>query len=110
MVQVTQMTPAPGVLIVAALSLAYLCSSDIFALINYVGFATWVTTNYQVCSAPQLVTSLLCPGLHRAGRALHPLAALETPGVGAAHQGDHIYSIYSIYTICSIYSTVVSIV
>ena len=52
MVQVTQMTPAPGVLIVAALSLAYLCSSDIFALINYVGFATWVTTNYQVCSAP----------------------------------------------------------
>ena len=46
MVQVTQMTPAPGVLIVAALSLAYLCSSDIFALINYVGFATWVPSNF----------------------------------------------------------------
>ena len=46
MVQVTKMTPAPGVLIVAALSLAYLCSSDIFALINYVGFATWVPSNY----------------------------------------------------------------
>ena len=26
----------------AILSLGYLCSSDIFALINYVGFATWV--------------------------------------------------------------------
>ena len=48
MVQVTKMTPAPGVLIVAALSLAYLCSSDIFALINYVGFATWVPSNYLV--------------------------------------------------------------
>ena len=46
MVQVTKMTPAPGVLIVAALSLAYLCSSDIFALINYVGFATWVPSNF----------------------------------------------------------------
>ena len=27
----------------ALLSLFYLCSSNIFALINYVGFATWVT-------------------------------------------------------------------
>ena len=37
------MTPAPGVMIVAVLSLGYLCSSDIFALINYVGFATWIS-------------------------------------------------------------------
>ena len=44
MIQVDKMTPAPGVLIVALLSLGYLCSSDIFALINYVGFATWVLT------------------------------------------------------------------
>jgi solute carrier family 7 L-type amino acid transporter-like protein len=42
MIQVNKMTPAPAVLIVAFLSLGYLCSSDIFALINYVGFATWV--------------------------------------------------------------------
>ena len=67
----------------------------------------------------QLVTSPLCPGLHRAGRALHPLAALETPGLGAAHQGDpgtylH-YLLYLQYCIiystylqfCSIYSTTV---
>ena len=68
------------------------------------------------------MTSPLCPGLHRAGRALHPLAALETPGLGAAHQGDHgtylhylLYlqycSIYSTYLqFCSIYSTAVSTV
>ena len=31
----------------ALLSLGYLCSSDIFALINYVGFATWVTTRFN---------------------------------------------------------------
>jgi amino acid permease len=37
-------TPAPAVLAVALLSLLYLTFSDIYALINYVGFATWVRT------------------------------------------------------------------
>ena len=41
------MTPAPGVIIVAVLSLGYLCSNDIFSLINYVGFATWVNKNTE---------------------------------------------------------------
>ena len=64
MIQVSKMTPAPAVIVVvnicfpsfsvfihlcpptqALLSLGYLCSSDIFALINYVGFATWVSYN-----------------------------------------------------------------
>ena len=63
MIQVNKMTPAPAVLISvsiwcpliiistviiiltqALLSLGYLCSSNIFSLINYVGFATWVRT------------------------------------------------------------------
>lgn len=35
-------TPAHAVLAVALLSLLYLTVSDIYALINYVGFATWV--------------------------------------------------------------------
>lgn len=30
------------ILLQTLLSMLYLCSSDIFALINYVGFATWV--------------------------------------------------------------------
>lgn len=44
MIQVKRLTPAPAVLIMALLSMLYLMSSDIFALINYVGFATWVST------------------------------------------------------------------
>lgn len=42
MIQIKRLTPAPAVLIMAILSMLYLMSSDIFALINYVGFATWV--------------------------------------------------------------------
>lgn len=42
MIQIKRLTPAPAVLIMALLSMLYLMSSDIFALINYVGFATWV--------------------------------------------------------------------
>ncbi|VVC96013.1 unnamed protein product, partial [Leptidea sinapis] len=38
-------TPAPAVIAVALLSLLYLTVSDIQALINYVGFATWVCIN-----------------------------------------------------------------
>jgi len=54
MIQVTKMTPAPAVLIVALLSLGYLCSSDIFALINYVGFATWISIGMAVLCLPWL--------------------------------------------------------
>ena len=32
----------------AFLSLVYLSSSNIFALINYTGFATWVSKDYQL--------------------------------------------------------------
>ncbi|XP_026680132.1 large neutral amino acids transporter small subunit 2-like [Diaphorina citri] len=45
MIQVTKMTPTPAVLTIAFLSLLYLMSSNIFALINYVGFATWTFAN-----------------------------------------------------------------
>lgn len=44
MIQIHRMTPTPAVLIMALLSMLYLMSSDIFALINYVGFATWVSS------------------------------------------------------------------
>jgi len=54
MIQVSKMTPAPGVMIVAVLSLGYLCSSDIFALINYVGFATWISIGLAVLCIPWL--------------------------------------------------------
>merc|ERR1711936_851136 len=54
MIQVDKSTPAPAVLIVAALSLVYLCSSDIFALINYTVFGTWVSIGLAVFCVPYL--------------------------------------------------------
>jgi len=54
MIQVNKMTPAPAVLISAFLSLCYLCSSDIFSLISYVGFATWVSIGLAVFCLPYL--------------------------------------------------------
>merc|ERR1719468_441751 len=54
MIQVKKMTPAPAVLIVALLSLFYLSSSNIFALINYTGFATWVSIGLAVFCLPWL--------------------------------------------------------
>ncbi|XP_059083557.1 Y+L amino acid transporter 2-like isoform X6 [Tigriopus californicus] len=54
MIQVNKMTPAPAVLVVALLSLCYLCSSNIYALINYVGFATWVSIGLAVFCLPYL--------------------------------------------------------
>lgn len=43
MIQVKRMTPAPAVLFMSFLSIIYLGSSNISALISYVGFATWVS-------------------------------------------------------------------
>ena len=43
MIQVSRVTPTPAVLVIAILSMFYLASDNIFALITYVGFATWVT-------------------------------------------------------------------
>jgi len=54
MIQVNKMTPAPAVLVVAFLSLVYLTSSNIFALINYTGFATWVSIGLAVFCLPWL--------------------------------------------------------
>jgi len=54
MIQVNKMTPAPAVLVVAGLSLVYLTSSNIFALINYTGFATWVSIGLAVFCLPWL--------------------------------------------------------
>lgn len=42
MIQIQRFTPTPAILAMAFLSLLYLTVSDINALINYVGFATWV--------------------------------------------------------------------
>lgn len=43
MIQIKRYTPVPAVLMMSVLSMMYLAVSDIYALINYVGFVTWVS-------------------------------------------------------------------
>uniref|UniRef100_A0A131YUX8 Amino acid transporter n=3 Tax=Rhipicephalus TaxID=34630 RepID=A0A131YUX8_RHIAP len=52
MISINRLTPSPAVLAMCLLSLVYLCSSDIFALINYVGFATWLAIGLAVATLP----------------------------------------------------------
>ncbi|XP_058118437.1 large neutral amino acids transporter small subunit 1 isoform X3 [Anopheles coustani] len=54
MIQIQRLTPTPAVLIMALLSMLYLTVSDIFALINYVGFATWLSIGGAVLCLPWL--------------------------------------------------------
>merc|ERR1719510_1978902 len=54
MIQVDKSTPAPAVLIVALLSLVYLTSSNILMLIEFTGFATWVSIGLAVFCVPYL--------------------------------------------------------
>ncbi|XP_018564687.1 Y+L amino acid transporter 2 [Anoplophora glabripennis] len=54
MIQAQRMTPTPSVLIMALLSMLYLTVSDIDALINYVGFATWLSIGVAVLCLPWL--------------------------------------------------------
>lgn len=54
MIQAQRMTPAPSVLAMALLSMLYLTVSDIDALINYVGFATWLSIGVSVLCLPWL--------------------------------------------------------
>jgi len=48
MVSIQRLTPMPAVIFMGALSLCYLASSDIYALINYVGFATWLSIGMAI--------------------------------------------------------------
>lgn len=62
MIQIQRFTPTPAVLIMALLSMLYLCVSDIFALINYVGFATWVDIQikYEDHEYIEFIKKMLC--------------------------------------------------
>ncbi|KAI1288020.1 Y+L amino acid transporter 2 [Halotydeus destructor] len=54
MIQVSHLTPTPAVIAMCLLSLVYLISKDIGALINYVGFATWLAIGLAVVCVPYL--------------------------------------------------------
>ncbi|KAL7016455.1 hypothetical protein ACKWTF_010030 [Chironomus riparius] len=54
MIQVQKFTPTPAVLAISLLSMMYLFVRDIYALINYVGFATWLSIGVSVLCLPVL--------------------------------------------------------
>lgn len=54
MIQVDHLTPAPAVIAMCLLSLVYLTTKNIYALINYVGFATWLAIGTAVVCVPYL--------------------------------------------------------
>ncbi|CAG2115890.1 unnamed protein product, partial [Medioppia subpectinata] len=54
MIQINHLTPTPAVIFMCILSLVYLASKDIYALINYVGFATWLAIGLAVVCLPYL--------------------------------------------------------
>jgi solute carrier family 7 L-type amino acid transporter-like protein len=54
MIQINHLTPMPAVLAMCFLSLLYLFSNDVYALINYVGFATWLAIGLAVACVPYL--------------------------------------------------------
>ncbi|XP_076631147.1 Y+L amino acid transporter 2 isoform X1 [Colletes latitarsis] len=54
MIQTSRVTPTPAVICMALLSMVYLCSSNIYALINYVGFAAWLSIGVSVLCLPWL--------------------------------------------------------
>jgi len=76
MIQIQRFTPTPAVLAMALLSMLYLTVSDIFALINYVGFATWVSwaisfarslTNHKFPPSVEYWRSCFVPALAEMG-------------------------------------------
>ncbi|XP_026811401.1 Y+L amino acid transporter 2 [Rhopalosiphum maidis] len=54
MIQINRLTPTPAVICICLLSLIYLQISNIYALINYVGFATWLSIGVSVLCIPWL--------------------------------------------------------
>lgn len=54
MIQVNHLTPTPAVIAMCLLSLLYLLSNDIYLLINYVGFSSWLAIGLAVACVPYL--------------------------------------------------------
>lgn len=54
MIQINHLTPTPAIIATGAISLIYLTSNDIFTLINYTGFVTWLAIGLGVACVPYL--------------------------------------------------------
>jgi solute carrier family 7 L-type amino acid transporter-like protein len=63
MIQTKKLTPAPSVMAMTLLALCYLTSSDVLVLLNFVGFATWLSIGAAVLCLPYLRWK--CPDMER---------------------------------------------
>ena len=54
MIQIKHHTPVPAVIAMCLLSLVYLLFGDIYALMDYVGFSTWLAIGLAVVCVPYL--------------------------------------------------------
>jgi amino acid transporter len=63
MIHVEKATPVPSVLVLTGFCLLYLTSSNIIMLMNYVGFATWLSIGASVLCLPYLRWK--CPHMTR---------------------------------------------
>lgn len=54
MIQINHLTPTPAVIAMCLLSLLYLFFKDIYLLINYVGFTSWLAIGLAVACVPYL--------------------------------------------------------
>uniref|UniRef100_A0A6G1SJD0 Y+L amino acid transporter 2 n=1 Tax=Aceria tosichella TaxID=561515 RepID=A0A6G1SJD0_9ACAR len=54
MIQISHLTPTPAVIAMCLLSLVYLLTDDIYLLINYVGFTSWLAIGIAVACVPYL--------------------------------------------------------
>lgn len=89
MIQIHRLTPTPAVLIMALLSMVYLTVSDIFALINYVGFATWVSNSMILCVSCIFYNAFLSIAVeYWGGCPLFALAALGSTQPPTPHPSE----------------------
>ncbi|GFR18771.1 large neutral amino acids transporter small subunit 2 [Trichonephila clavata] len=63
MISIRRCTPVPALLLTCMMSLLMLCTSDIYALINYLSFAQWLWTGLVILGL--MVLRVRQPDLHR---------------------------------------------
>ncbi|GBM59533.1 Large neutral amino acids transporter small subunit 2 [Araneus ventricosus] len=63
MISIRRCTPVPALLLTCFMSLMMLCTSDIYALINYLSFAQWLWTGLVILG--MMVLRVKQPHLHR---------------------------------------------
>ena len=81
----------------AFMSCCYLCSSNIFAMINYVGFATWVSL-FTSNPEKKITYLFVHTALNWTCCLLSALPSMEAPGVGKTNQGRFWFVKIDVYT------------